>query len=48
MTEPGVTAGLARPDPRPVDRWHDAVVYQVYPRSFADSVPLLRAPLNCK
>ncbi|HET9344789.1 MAG TPA: alpha-glucosidase, partial [Candidatus Limnocylindrales bacterium] len=37
MTEPRVTTNIVRPDAPPTDRWHDAVVYQVYPRSFADS-----------
>ena len=39
MTEPGVTTGTAPPDLRAARRdwWRDAVVYQIYPRSFADS-----------
>ncbi|WP_374226987.1 glycoside hydrolase family 13 protein [Streptomyces sp. JJ38] len=35
---PGVTGRTQTPDPRPHhDWWRQAVVYQIYPRSFADS-----------
>ena len=38
MTEPGAPAATVPPDPSPPsDWWRDAVVYQIYPRSFADS-----------
>jgi alpha-glucosidase len=38
VTEPGAPAETAQPDPLPPsDWWRDAVVYQIYPRSYADS-----------
>ncbi|MER7780353.1 glycoside hydrolase family 13 protein [Streptomyces sp. NPDC096191] len=37
MTEPVGTADLPAPTARTADWWREAVIYQVYPRSFADA-----------